>query len=169
VAGLNNPRHDESTEGRKKFENLLKAKSTQTRGSSLSSPSPFHSTLSYVCRVVSCRVVSCRVRCSIPDAPDGGSRGHEGQDDAEQELGDGAVQQARAREGQAGQEGPGQQQRQRLDRRLGRFRVRLLRGRRTRTRMHPPPSSVCARACAVVRVSCLRVCGGACAVMCATR
>lgn len=31
VAGLNNPRHDESTEGRKKFENLLKAKSTQTR------------------------------------------------------------------------------------------------------------------------------------------
>lgn len=31
VAGLNNARHDESTEGRKKFENLLKAKSTQTR------------------------------------------------------------------------------------------------------------------------------------------
>jgi hypothetical protein len=37
VAGLNNSRHDESIEGRKKFENLLKSKHTQTRGT-LASP-----------------------------------------------------------------------------------------------------------------------------------
>jgi hypothetical protein len=171
VAGLNNPRHDESTEGRKKFENLLKAKSTQTRGTppAPSTPSPSYSTFPYVCRV--CRVcvrvrwcvcvwrVACAAFLTRLTVGRAGTR-------------DKMTMNKSSATASPNRRGAGKGKRGKKARNKGSDSADDSDDSESdycaaeeRVRACTPPF----RACAAARVSCLCVCGGACAVMCATR